>query len=180
MNSRASGNAVRVAASLPQRRVIFVPDRNLGDYVGRRLPDKELVLWPGRCPVHARVRPADAETLRARHPEAAMLVHPECDPAVVASADFVGSTAEIINYAAKAAGREFIIGTEAGVLHKLGRARPDARFYLLHPDMVCPDMKKITLAGVYAALATMQPAVTVEEGLARRARAALDRMLELV
>jgi quinolinate synthase len=174
-----SGNAVRIVASLPARRVIFVPDKNLGAHVAGKLPAKELVLWPGYCITHVKIKPADVAAARNRFPQAEILVHPECDPAVAALADFVGSTAEIIAHAGKSPGKTFIIGTEMGIIHKLKTLRPDSRFLLLHPGLVCPNMKKTTLRSVYEALRTGQPAVTVDERLALRARVALDRMLAL-
>jgi quinolinate synthase len=174
-----SSNAVKVVASLPDRQVIFVPDENLGTYVSEKLPAKEMVLWPGHCVTHAKIKASDVEAVRARHPQAQILVHPECDPSVVALADFAGSTSEIINYADKSAAKAFIIGTEMGVLHKLKALRPDSQFLLLHPGLVCPNMKKTRLRSVYEALLNSQHEITVDECLALRARTALDRMLEL-
>lgn len=174
-----SSNAVKVVASLPNRQVVFVPDENLGTYVAEKLPAKEMVLWPGHCVTHAKIKPSDVGVVRARHPQAKILVHPECDPAVVALADFAGSTAEIINYAEKSVAQAFIIGTEMGVLHKLKALRPDSQFLLLHPGLVCPNMKKTRLRSVYEALRNGQHEITVDECLALRARTALDRMLEL-
>lgn len=175
-----SSNAVKVVASLPNRQVIFVPDEHLGTYVSERLPDKkEMVLWPGRCITHAKIKASDVAAARARHPRAKILVHPECDPAVVALADFAGSTSEIINYAEKSAAKAFIIGTEMGVLHKLKALRSDSQFLLLHPGLVCPNMKKTRLRSVYEALLNSQHEITVDERLALSARTALDRMLEL-
>ena len=174
-----SGNAVKIVASLPARKVIFVPDENLGNYVAGKLPAKELVLWPGYCVTHAKIKPADVAAARDKQPQAKILVHPECDPSVVALADFVGSTAEIISYAEKSPAKTFIIGTELGILHKLKILRPDSRFLLLHPGLVCPNMKKTRLRSVYEALRTGRSAIAVDENLALRARAALDRMLAL-
>jgi quinolinate synthase len=174
-----SSNAVKVVASLPNRQVIFVPDKNLGDYVARKLPDKEMVLWPGHCVTHSKVQPSDVAAARERHPEAKVLVHPECDPAVVALADFVGSTSELIYYAEKSPARAFIIGTEMGVLHRLNNLRPDGQFFLLHQGLACPNMKKTRLASVYDALRLNQHEITVDPGLAKMARRTLDRMLEL-
>jgi len=170
-----SSNAVKVVASLPSRQVIFVPDKNLGDYVAQRLPDKDIVLWPGHCVTHSKVKPLDVEAARERHPQAQILVHPECDPSVVALADFVGSTSEIIHYAEKSPGNAFIIGTEMGVLHILKNLRPDGQFYLLHPGLVCPNMKKTRLQSVYDALQNSQHEITVDTELALRARHTLDR-----
>lgn len=176
-----SANAVKVAASLPGKKVIFVPDKNLGDWVAKQLPEKEFILWEGYCTTHAKVQPDDLMKARENHPAAKVLVHPECDPSVVALADFVGSTSAIIRYAETSSEQnEFIIGTEMGVMAKLKTLRPDARFYLLHAGLVCPNMKKTRLQSVLNALLHNQYEITVAEQYAQPARKALTRMLELI
>ncbi len=175
-----SSNAVKVVASLPEKKVIFVPDGHLGDYVAKQLPEKELVLWHGACVTHAKVRPGDVAQIRADYPHAKILVHPECAPDVVAMADFTGSTAEIIRYAEQSQEKSLIIGTEVGVLCNLRASRPDKHFFLLHPGLVCPNMKKTRLQSVHAALLHNQHQIEVDEALAGPARRALIRMLEVV
>lgn len=176
-----SANAVKVAASLPGKKVIFVPDKNLGDWVAKQLPEKEFILWEGCCTTHAKVQPSDLIKARENHPAAKVLVHPECDPSVVALADFVGSTSAIIRYAeTSVAQKEFIIGTEMGVMMKLKTLRPDAQFFLLHAGLVCPNMKKTRVQSVLDALLHNQYEITVAEQYAEPARKALTRMLELV
>lgn len=175
-----SANAVKVAASLPAAKVIFVPDGHLGDYVAKQLPDKEFVLWHGACVTHAKVQPPDVAQIRNTYPQAKILVHPECAPDVVALADVVGSTAEIIRYAEQSPDRALIIGTEVGVLCSLRASRPDKQFFLLHPGLVCPNMKKTRLSSVHAALLHDQHQVEVDASLAARARRSLMRMLEVV
>ncbi len=174
-----SANAVKVVSSLPDRRIIFAPDENLGQYVAQKVPDKELILWKGRCVTHAKVRPEDVKLARAKYPEAKILIHPECDPAVVALADFAGSTLQIINYARESDASIFVIGTEVGVLYNLKTLCPDKQFFLLHPGLVCPNMKKIRLISVYEALINNQYEINVDEELARRAKQMLNKMLEL-
>ncbi|WP_425059066.1 Quinolinate synthase A [Sporomusa carbonis] len=174
-----SANAVKVVSSLPDRRIIFAPDENLGQYVAQKVPDKELILWRGRCVTHAKVRQEDVKLARAKYPEAKILIHPECDPAVVALADFAGSTLQIINYARESDASIFVIGTEVGVLYNLKTLCPDKQFFLLHPGLVCPNMKMIRLTSVYEALINNQYEINVDEELARRAKQMLNKMLEL-
>lgn len=175
-----SANAVKVVASLPDSKVIFVPDENLGSYVAKQLADKELILWKGHCVTHAKVRPEDVKAVRVRYPEAEILIHPECNPEVADLADFVGSTSEIIRYAELSDSKLFVIGTEMGVLYKLQASLPDKRFFLLHPGLVCPNMKKTRLQSVYEALLNNQYEISVEEHVAVKAKRVLSRMLEIV
>lgn len=174
-----SANAVKVVAALAGHEVIFVPDQNLGHYVAQQLPNKHLILWPGACVTHAKVKPEHIAEVRRLHPDAPVLVHPECAPPVVDMADFVGSTSKIIEYAEKSPAATFIIGTEMGVLCSLRRRNPQKKFYLLTPGLVCPNMKKTRLDSVYRALAENRYEIQVDEDLAARARKALDKMLEL-
>lgn len=176
-----SANAVKVAASMPGDKVIFVPDKNLGDWVAKQLPEKEFIFWEGCCTTHAKVRPDDVLKVREKYPEAKVLVHPECDPSVAALADFVGSTSAIIRYAETSTeDKEFIIGTEMGVMRKLKLLRPDARFFLLHAGLVCPNMKKTRVQSILAALQHNQHEIIVPEQYIESARKTLTRMLELV
>lgn len=174
-----SSNALKVVASLPDRKVIFVPDENLGDYVAKQLPEKELILWEGCCVTHAKVKPEDVGKVRERYPDAKILVHPECAPPVVEMADFVGSTSEIIRYAESSDAEILIIGTELGVLSKLKSSHPEKQFFLLHTGLVCPNMKKTRLQSVYDALLKNQYEINVEEAVAHQAKRALTRMLEM-
>lgn len=174
-----SSNAVKVVSSLPGRKVIFVPDGNLGDYVAKQLPDKELISWEGCCVTHVKVKPDDVRQVRERHPDAKILIHPECTPSVVELADFVGSTSEIIRYAESSDAEVLIIGTEVGVLCNLRASRPEKHFFLLHPGLVCPNMKKTRLQSVYESLLNNRYEINVEETLAEKARHTLTRMLEL-
>lgn len=174
-----SSNAVKIVGAMRARQVIFVPDENLGKYVAQKLPGTEMVLWQGHCVTHAKVRPSDVAAARNRHPQAKILVHPECEPDVALMADFVGSTSEIIRYAEKSDSQAFVIGTEIGVLHKLKALRPDSRLFLLHPGLVCPNMKITGLPSIYKALENRQHEIVVDQELALSARNSLDRMLEL-
>ena len=148
--------------------------------MAKQLPDKELILWQGCCVTHAKVRADIIPALRQRHPEALILVHPECEPAVVAQADFAGSNSAIIRYAEQSAAPAFIIGTEVGVLCWLRRSQPEKQFFLLHPGLFCPNMKKTRLQSIYAALADNQYAIEVDAAVAAKAKRAIVRMLEVV
>jgi len=174
-----SANAVKVVASLPDSKVIFVPDENLGDYIARQIPEKELILWKGHCVTHAKVKSEDVKLVRAQYPDAKFLIHPECDPTVVELADFVGSTSAIIRYAEHSDAKTFIIGTEIGVVCHLKAALPDKQFFLLHSGLVCPNMKKTRLKSVYEALLHNRYEIHVEEHIACKAKSTLDRMLEI-
>ena len=173
-----SSNAVKVVNSLAEDRVIFVPDRNLGRYV-QRFTKKEILPWEGFCIVHDRITTDDVRKAQALHPGAAVLVHPECRPAVIDLADQVASTSGIIRHVCNDAGKEFIIGTEVGILHRLARECPAKKCYPLSQAAVCRNMKKTDLKKVCDALVSLHPRITVPEEIADRARKAIERMLAL-
>jgi len=173
-----SSNAEKVVRSLPAARVLFVPDYNLGHYISRGL-DKELILWPGSCTTHARVKPEDVHKAREAHPDALVLVHPECSPEVVELADFVGSTSAILKFARETSAKTLIIGTEMGILYRLKRENPSKQFYLLSPGLICPNMKYTRLESIVHSLETMSFQVKVAEDIRLRAKEALERMLAL-
>ncbi|MCG8499854.1 MAG: quinolinate synthase NadA [Firmicutes bacterium] len=174
-----SSNAVSVIRSLPNHRIIFIPDENLGDYVARQLPDKEIILFEGYCTTHKRVTLEETDAARKAVPDAKLLVHPECRPEVVAKADFAGSTSQIIDYVTNAEDRRFIIGTEQGVLHWLKQKHPDKKFYLLSQKLICPNMKKTTLKTVLTALETMTYQIRLSEQIIERAYGSLEKMLRI-
>jgi quinolinate synthase len=171
-----SANAVQVVNSLEEDRIIFLPDRNLALYAAR-FSEKEILPWEGYCIVHDRYTPAMVQAARALHPGAELIVHPECRPEVIDLADGVYSTSGIIRHACNGPGKEFIIGTEVGILHRLGKECPGKRCHPLSEKAVCVNMKKTDLRKVCNALERMEPQVTVPEEIARRARKAIDRML---
>ena len=175
-----SGNAVNVVNSIPaDREIIFVPDRNLGTFVEQRT-GRKLLKWDGFCPVHEQLAPEAVRKARKAHPEAKVIVHPECRPEVTELADAVLSTGGMFDYAKQSPAREFIIGTEEGMLHPLRRACPEKTFYPVAAGrMICKDMKMISLADLARALENLEPVITVDETVAGRARRALERMLEI-
>lgn len=172
-----SSNALRVVKSLPNKEILFVPDQNLGGYIAKQIPEKTIHLWQGYCVTHHRVSKDDVEKARKIHPDALLLVHPECRPEVVELADFVGSTAQIIEYAKNSSNKKFLIGTEMGIMHKLKKDSPDKLFYLLSTGLVCPNMKKTTVESVYLALKEMRYEINLDEDVAEGARKALAAML---
>jgi len=174
-----SSNAVRIVESLKEDDIIFVPDRNLGHYVSRFFPAKRFILFDGFCPTHNKISSADVKKVRDLRPETSILVHPECKPEVLDLSDFIGSTAQIIDYAVKSDRQEFIIGTEIGVLHRLQQLCPDKRFFSLHAAIVCPNMKKTTLASVYDSLDKLQYKIELDEQLIQKASVSLERMLSI-
>ncbi len=172
-----SANAVRVTASIPGE-VIFVPDKHLGGWVSRQL-QRELILWNGFCPTHARILPGYVQQAKQEHPDAVVFVHPESRADVIALADETLSTGGMLRAARTSTAREFIIATEIGLLHRLRLENPDKRFYPATPNASCPNMKKITLEKIAQALATLTPRIEVPEPIRARARLAITRMLEL-
>ncbi|TCO71018.1 quinolinate synthase NadA [Marinisporobacter balticus] len=174
-----SSNAVKIVKSMKEDKLLFVPDQNLGSYIQKQIPEKEIILWEGFCITHHRVKSIEVNVAKKKHPDALVLVHPECNEAVVSKADFVGSTSEIIDYANRSENKTFIIGTEMGVLHKLRKENPDKKFYLLSPGLTCYNMKKTTLENIYKALVFEQYEIKVEEEIRNKALHSLTRMLEL-
>lgn len=172
-----SANAVSVVRSLPDKKLIFTPDRNLGRWIARFVPDKEFIHWDGYCPTHERLTADRVRQVRAEHPDALFICHPECSPEVSALADHVCSTSGMYLYCAKSPAKKFIIGTEAGILYKLRQENPDKEFILASPALICPNMKLTSLEDLLLCLQTMQPVVRVPEDIRLRAKAALDRML---
>jgi quinolinate synthase len=171
-----SANGVDVVDSLDQNQVIFVPDRNLASYVARNTK-KEIIPWNGYCYVHDRYTPEDVRLAHALHPEAEVLVHPECRPEVIDQADYVYSTSGMGKHAQRSNASEFIIGTEVGMLYKLKKENPNKEFYPLGKNAVCENMKKTDLEKVLNALKTLEPQVKVRKDIADRAKMSIERMM---
>jgi quinolinate synthase len=174
-----SANAVKVVESVNNDEILFVPDQYLGHYVSTKTK-KEMHLWPGYCPTHARIRDRDIIRLKQEYPQAKVVVHPECRPEVIALADEVASTGGIIRYARREDIRELIVGTEMGIIHRLKKENPGKKFIPVTEQAVCPNMKLITLEKVLWSLEEKAPVVTVPEKIRLRAKAAVDKMLVIV
>ncbi|MCL2494113.1 MAG: quinolinate synthase NadA [Oscillospiraceae bacterium] len=175
-----SSSAVKIVRALPNENIVFIPDCNLGAYVASQVPEKNIVLLQGGCPIHAAVTATEAEAAKAVHPEALLLVHPECTPEVTALADYVGSTAGIMAFAKASDASEFIIGTESSIAAHLQYECPDKRFYPLSYKLLCPDMKLTTLPDVLLALQGRGgEAIALDAYTLREARKCIDRMIEM-
>jgi len=172
-----SANALTVVRSLPEDELIFVPDRNLGRWIAKFVPEKKFIFWEGYCPTHERMTLAAVLQKKAEHPDALFICHPESAPEVSAMADHVCSTSGMYDYCRTSPATKFIVGTEAGILYKLRLDSPDKEFILASPALFCPNMKLTSLEDVLLSLQTLAPVVTVPEEIRTRARGALDRML---
>jgi quinolinate synthase len=175
-----SANAVRVIQSLNADTVLFGPDRNLAEYVQRKT-GKTVVPIPewGFCPTHLLFQPEDVRILKMEHPEAAVMVHPECTSEMRKTADFVGSTSQMCKFAKECKAKTFIVGTEEGILHRLRKDNPEKQFILAYEGAICPNMKLNTLDRLYVSLREEKHVITVPEPVARQARKALERMLDI-
>ena len=175
-----SANADHIVELMDSDLILFGPDSNLAHYVRQRT-SKEVISIPeyGLCPTHHQITEYDLMDAREKHPEAKLVVHPECIPEIQEAADHIASTSGILRYCKESAEKEFLIGTEVGMLHRLEKEIPGKRFYPLSGYAVCPHMKMHTLEKVERALETEEPEITVRKGVADKAREAIERMLEL-
>lgn len=172
-----SSNAVMIVRSLPQRQIIFVPDKHLGRYVQKQVPEKEIILWEGFCPTHIRVQEEDIIKSKRIFPNAEVVAHPECKPEVLALADHICSTGGMFKYVKQSNSREFIISTESGMLYRLQKENPDKKFYLPTPRLVCANMKLITLGWVAHSLEMLVYEIMVSDEVRAKAKKSLERML---
>lgn len=174
-----SSNAVKIVKALPNKNIFFIPDRNLGRYVAEQVPNKNIILNNGYCPIHIGISAEQVKKQKNEHAGALVLSHPECDSELLALSDYIGSTAEIIDFAKESKVSEFIICTEDGVAFKLRQDNPDKRFYFPETRPCCQDMKLNTLQKVLSCLETEENAVEVSEEVRRKALIPLERMLQL-
>ena len=174
-----SSNAVKVVSRLKEKNIYFIPDKNLGAYVAAQLPEKKFYLGWGCCPIHNATTAAEVRAAQAAHPDALLLVHPECPEEVRSLAAYIGSTAGIISYAERSDAKEFLVGTEAGTLYELRRRCPEKKFYVTRGDFLCEDMKKITPEALERVFRGEGTPVEVPADVAEKAAVALNRMLEL-
>lgn len=174
-----SSNAVKIVKALPNRNIFFIPDRNLGAFVAKQVPEKNIILNDGCCPVHAKLTAQQIQQAKDSHPDALVLSHPECEGEVLALSDFIGSTAQIISFAKASGASRFIVCTEVGVDYRLISDNPDKRFYFPDPCPCCTDMKRNTLESVLSVLKNEDQVVEISEDVRQRALLPLDKMLEL-
>lgn len=175
-----SSSALKICKSLDTDKILFIPDKNLGSYIAKQLPEKEFKLLSGGCPTHARMGISEVKKAKAAHPEALFLVHPECVPEVVAEADYVGSTTGIMNYAKESDAKEFIIGTESSIVSHLQLVCPDKMFYPLSKDLVCHNMKLTTIVDVLNSVKGIGgEEIELDEDVRLGAKRCIDKMIEL-
>ena len=175
-----SANAPQVVASLPDKDILFVPDKYLGQYVASKVPDKNYTFWPGFCPVHEGIKADSVLKLKNEFPAAKVLVHPECRPEVIALADEVLSTSGMCRYAARSDVQQMIVVTETGIIHRMQKDNPQKQFIPVSQDAICRTMKSITLEKVLRSLETLSPEVKVSEDIRLKAIGAVDRMLRII
>ncbi len=175
-----SANAVEVINSLDADTILFGPDKNLAEYVAEKT-GKTLIPIPenGFCPTHLLFQPEDVKVLKMQYPKAIAMAHPECSLEMRKVADFIGSTSKMCRYARESHARDFIVGTEEGILHRLRKENPDKKFYLAYEGAICPNMKLTTLDRLYAALKEEKNVIKVPDVVAKKARASLERMFEV-
>jgi quinolinate synthase len=173
-----SANVVKVIESLPDKEVICIPDRNLSAWAAKKT-NKKIIAWDGFCHVHDRVSIEDVGKARKLYPNALLIAHPECRLEVLELADHVTSTSGMLRFAKSSDAREFVVGTEIGLMYRLGKENPGKTFYPLRKDMICPNMKKTRLSSILRALKELTHIIKVPEDIRVRAKKALDRMLEI-
>jgi quinolinate synthase len=175
-----SSNAVEIVNSLPEdKRIIFVPDQHLGQFVAERT-GRKLVLWPGYCTTHVLITADDIKAARAKYPDAIVMAHPECTEPVKEASDELLSTGQMLKFAAKSTAKRFIIATEMGIIHTLKKQNPGTEFFPASDRAICPNMKKITADKVIGSLQEMKYKITVPETISIKAKKALDRMVEIL
>ena len=175
-----SSSAVQIVNNIENKDILFIPDCNLGSFVKQQCPDKNIKLLNGGCPIHACVSTDDVKAAKKAHPEAELLVHPECTPEVCAYADYIGSTSGIMNYAVKSDKKEFIIGTEISIAEHLQYMCPDKKFHLLSLKLICPNMKATTLYDVYNCLCgDGGEEIELDSDTISKAKRCIDEMIRL-
>lgn len=174
-----SANAVKIVKNLPNKNIFFIPDRNLGSYVAKQVPDKNVILNAGCCPRHVAISAEMVKAAKEKHPNAKFAVHPECTEDVLQYADYIGSTSGIIDYVVATEAEEFIIGTVDGVFAEIKKKAPGKKLYTVKEDQICINMKKVTLEKIVDVLTNETNEVFVDEEVAKKAMLPLTRMLEL-
>ncbi len=174
-----SSNAVKIVSALPNKNIFFIPDKNLGSYVAKKVPEKNIILNNGCCPLHASISADEIIKAKGKHKNALVLAHPECNEEVLSFCDYIGSTAEILSFAKNSTEKEFIICTEEGIKYPLGKDSKDKKFYFVRENFCCSDMKLNTPEKVLHVLETGENEVLVDEQTAKRAMLPLDKMLTI-
>jgi quinolinate synthase len=174
-----SSSALKIMNNIEENEIIFLPDRNLGEYIAEHFPNKKFILYQGFCPVHERVEPEDITELKDKYPTYEVLVHPECKKEVRNLANFIGSTSEIINYAKDSSSKGFMVVTEEGVLYQMKKNNPNKEFIPLTNSMICPNMKMTNLQNLYDCLLNESNEIIIDEDMRIKAYRALENMHKL-
>ena len=175
-----SSSAVKIIEQLPDEKILFIPDPNLGGWIAKQMPEKQFAFFDGGCPAHKQITKADVEEARRAHPDAEVLVHPECPPEVTEAADYTGSTTGIMKYAKESSRSEFIIGTENSIVQHLSIECPEKKFYPLSEKCVCNNMRITTLEDIYGCImGTAGEEILLSEEEIAESRRPIDRMIEL-
>lgn len=173
-----SANGVKVVKSLYSKKIIFIPDQNLGAYIQKQVNDKEIIIWPGMCLTHHKIRKKDILNLKKEHPKAEILVHPECKPEVIDIASYALSTNGMVNHVKESDTTEFIIGTEKELCYRLKKENPKKEFYPIKYS-ICPNMKKTNLNKVLKSLETLEPKIKLSDQIMQNAKKPLQRMMDI-
>lgn len=175
-----SSSALKICKNINNDKILFIPDCNLGDWIRKQVPEKEFKLLNGGCPTHAKINASEVDKAKALHPNALLLVHPECKPEVVEKADYVGSTTGIMQFAEKSDKKEFIIGTENSIVTNLQLQCPDKMFYPLSKDCICSNMKATTIVDLLnCCKGTFGEEIELDEETRLKAKACIDKMIEM-
>ena len=174
--SVTSSSALNILKNIDKKKILFVPDKNLGSYIAEFFPDKEFILWDGHCKYHNKIKVEDIINLKEKYKDAEVLVHPECRKDIRRKADYVGSTSGIIKYATSSEKSKFIVATEEGILHQLKLNNPHKQFFIAGKNISCVDMKKTTLQNLYNILLNMENEIEVNENIRKKALNALTNM----
>jgi quinolinate synthase len=175
-----SANAIEVVKNVASEKIIFTPDKNLGWWVKKNVPEKELIIWPGYCLVHERFTRKEVEDAKKLHPDAEVIVHPECQSEILEMADFVASTSGMLKRAKQSKAKKFIIGTEAGMIYRLKKENPDKSFYSLGSAKMCVNMKKITIDNLLGSLEKDRYKIELEPDVLAGAKKSLEEMVKYV
>ncbi|MBE6834781.1 MAG: quinolinate synthase NadA [Ruminococcaceae bacterium] len=175
-----SSSALKICKNINNDKILFIPDCNLGDWIRKQVPEKEFKLLNGGCPTHAKISASEVDKAKALHPNALLLVHPECKPEVVEKADYVGSTTGIMKFAEESENKEFIIGTENSIVNNLQLQCPDKMFYPLSKDCICSNMKATTIVDLLnCCKGTFGEEIELDEETRLKAKACIDKMIEM-
>ncbi|MFH1460703.1 MAG: quinolinate synthase NadA [Candidatus Omnitrophota bacterium] len=175
-----SSNALEIIASLPDKKIIFIPDKNLGHFIQSQLPQKKIVLWEGFCPTHMRISEEEIIQAKKLHKKAKFMAHPECPEQLLKHADYIGSTSGMLRYAKQSPHKEFIVGTELGMIYRLAQENPQKKFYCPSEHFICADMKLTTLGWIVHSLENMVYEVKVSDKIRKKAKKSLDKMMAVL